>query len=1419
MKQGTILGSQIGRWIVLAALVALLGALLLIIQPVGAQTTTPPDGCVDTGEGADRKGICNFSHVEHATGQVGRLTTREYDQTQVVKIWELVLDDTAFPDNGDFRIDRISGALSFKSPPDYENPRSSIAAGSLADMNVYKVKAKLGDGEKFVYTEVTVRVEGKEEPGTVTLSNRQPEIGVPLTAMLADGDIRGLRTPDWQWQRETGTDTGVFEDIDGAVNATYTPRVEKDDEPGDVGKKLKVIAQYEDSHGTDYAEVTAESEFAARAAPTANVAPEFREAEEGDAAVLLTSRRIEENSASGMRVGPPVFATDNNHLSRGDANDPGGPRDVLTYSLSDGLATTRDGTTLDDGLFSIDQITGQIMTKAALNKEVGLPDRDENADNGVQLRVTAIATDPSGATGQATVAIHVLDVDEAPEVTGPAALTYFENSELSNGDETLILLRDPTRITEEVNGVSVPTYVPEEVGPVNQAVYIATDSDLDDNPILTPTNRDIEWQLTGPDAAKFQFVGSEGTYTNSAEVDEFDDPTVAMATSPALRFRSAPDLENAADVGGTRGDNVYEITVVAWDGDWEIGERDVTIRVADSNDEGMISLSHIKPQADVEFTATAKDPDNISTKITWTWEAPVGTPAAGNVVSTGTTSTYTPVDDDDNGVMLTVTAEYTDGGGRSEMVMAESGAARDNPVMADTPNTDADESGRNTPPKFYEDDIVLTDAAERRAENETTSYVRYVLENHSTHVTKTELEARVDTNDAVAGIQVPNTGRVNVFDGFFRNAAAIANDPPEVTVDTNNLQFDLSGSDAKYFEINQNQTPEDTNNPAGLIKTKRALDFETRRSYTVTVTATDPAGLKDTVTVTINVLDVPEIKGLESRIRVDENTKEIDDLSASYSPNVSLGGLKWALLTTTATNGLETQTDPPHNRNSDDSIDCQADGTNKDLCDNFQFSTFHGENTTLKFAIGTGQKHDAPNFEDPKDVGEGEEAGDNVYKIEVRVAFSNLRSEQPTDSHYAAHPHPRDDEKQDRVVWVRVDDVDEDPKFADDATTRLVAENTDDALPSIEINRSVVGTVTATDPEDTGGADGKKLTYSLSLPQAYSKLFQIVPSTGEILTRSRLNYEALSELEELGPAGGQHRIITGSRVTATDSSMPMGNSDDIDANIRVNDVNETPIPVETLSVSGESAITNYPENGTDAVGTYTAQGENAAMATWALEGADSGDFNISSAGELTFASSPDFEDPADADTDNTYMVTVKASADGEMATLDVTVTVTDVEDEVEPSNVAPIFPTETTTRSIAENTAAGANIGAPVAATDANDDTLTYTLEGTDMASFGIIASTGQLRTSAALDYEDETTYTVVVRATDPGRLYDTITVTINVTNVVNEEVPMEVQDYNRDGESGIQIDELFAAIDDYFDNLIGIDLLFDVIDAYFESA
>ena len=100
------------------------------------------------------------------------------------------------------------------------------------------------------------------------------------------------------------------------------------------------------------------------------------------------------------------------------------------------------------------------------------------------------------------------------------------------------------------------------------------------------------------------------------------------------------------------------------------------------------------------------------------------------------------------------------------------------------------------------------------------------------------------------------------------------------------------------------------------------------------------------------------------------------------------------------------------------------------------------------------------------------------------------------------------------------------------------------------------------------------------------------------------------------------------------------------------------------------------------------------------------------------------------------------------------------------TNTAPTF-TEgaSTTRSVAENTASDTNIGTAITATDADNDTLTYTLSGTDASSFNIESTTGQLKTKSALGYETKATYTVTITVSD-GSLTDAITVTINITDV-----------------------------------------------------
>ena len=75
--------------------------------------------------------------------------------------------------------------------------------------------------------------------------------------------------------------------------------------------------------------------------------------------------------------------------------------------------------------------------------------------------------------------------------------------------------------------------------------------------------------------------------------------------------------------------------------------------------------------------------------------------------------------------------------------------------------------------------------------------------------------------------------------------------------------------------------------------------------------------------------------------------------------------------------------------------------------------------------------------------------------------------------------------------------------------------------------------------------------------------------------------------------------------------------------------------------------------------------------------------------------------------------------------------------------------------SVPENTAENTNIGAALpAATDGDNDPLTYTLEDTDAASFNFNAATRQLSTKSGVTYDHETTssYSVTLKADDEQR-------------------------------------------------------------------
>ena len=114
------------------------------------------------------------------------------------------------------------------------------------------------------------------------------------------------------------------------------------------------------------------------------------------------------------------------------------------------------------------------------------------------------------------------------------------------------------------------------------------------------------------------------------------------------------------------------------------------------------------------------------------------------------------------------------------------------------------------------------------------------------------------------------------------------------------------------------------------------------------------------------------------------------------------------------------------------------------------------------------------------------------------------------------------------------------------------------------------------------------------------------------------------------------------------------------------------------------------------------------------------------------------------------------------------------------TNRVPEFPEgDATIRVVDEGTAAGENVGDPVVAVDIGD-IVTHSLTGDDAAHFSIDASTGQILTNGALDYDTKGTYLVTVQVTDgadnvgqpDASIDDTIQVTIRVS------VPVDLNDW-----------------------------------------
>ena len=295
------------------------------------------------------------------------------------------------------------------------------------------------------------------------------------------------------------------------------------------------------------------------------------------------------------------------------------------------------------------------------------------------------------------------------------------------------------------------------------------------------------------------------------------------------------------------------------------------------------------------------------------------------------------------------------------------------------------------------------------------------------------------------------------------------------------------------------------------------------------------------------------------------------------------------------------------------------------------------------------------------------------------------------------------------------------PEFPPGPTTRSVPEDAG-------ANATVGTPVVADDAENAS-----QLTYTLT---GGSDLFTIDGSSGQIRVRTR---ETLDH--ETAPS---HTVT----VTATDPATAF---DTVEVTIEVTDVNERPDASadDATTFEDTAVIIRVLDNDSDP------EDDRSELLVTVVSPPR---FGRATVNEPTFVG-PERTityEPND-DYDKRDMFTYRLS-DGTL-THDGLVTVT-----ITPVNDAPTFASPTATRRVSASAEAGANVGAPVAATDVDDDLLTYRLGGTGAASFTIDEFTGQISVSDQASFNAGDIYMVMVFANDPDNRLVRVEVTITVT-------------------------------------------------------
>ena len=1043
--------------------------------------------------------------------------------------------------------------------------------------------------------------------------------------------------------------------------------------------------------------------------------------------------------------GTATFTIDENQdlpnafYTAADPEATGGVTTTITWSTSG-----RDG-----GDFTIDREAGVLTFRNPPDHE---RPADSNRDNVYEVTIRA---HDGRNYGNFDVTVTVLAVNEGPEITGKDTFSYRENGTSAlytyrandpEGDEFTWDLggfdAGDFTITTDSSGRGVLTFAfpPDFDNPAGSGTdgneYLVTVLARDDQgntgelPVtVTVTDRNEPAVVSGLEAisvrenrdptltlAAYSATDPEGEFITRWSLSGSDGGDFRISEQGELTFRNTPDFDRPAD---SNRDNEYLVTVRAYDGS-TYGNLDVTITVSNVNEHAPVIRSGSRSSftyreegtsALYTYRATDQDRDDV---ITW---------------STGGTDGHLFGFNDRNGLMFTDPPDYEDprdSGGDNEYELTV--------VATDTGGLTDSLAVTVTVTEVNEGPEVSGTAAFTITENQELTGASFSArdpEEPDAEVTSWRL-AGSDAGD----FTITDTGQ-NTAELAFRNTPDYDR-PADSNRDSEYLVTIRAYNGSTYGSLDVTVTVTDENEAEPVVTGRESLSFRentptTTRLYSYRATDAD----RDT-TITwyvrgtdgddFTISDMGELyfSGNPDHERpADADLDNVYEITVVGSDGAYEGSLEVTVTVTAVNEGPEItgQVSRTVSENHEgvlatytatDPEDTTADITR------WSVSGRDGGDFTINEA-GELTFRNPPDFERPADSNR-----DNTYEVTVRAYDGRV---------YGTYE-----------VTFLVEDVNEAPEFRSGSKTSFTYR---------ENGTSALYTYRATDPEQG------EFTWSLRGNDAVDF---VINETGVLTFAGPPDFDS--------PAGsgadGNEYLVT---VVVTDdgtygsegqlTGVPLEST--LNVTVTVTDLNEGP---EIHETSTNTAIT-VRENHDQVLSTYRAtdpENPDAEITRWSVIGRDGGDFTINEAGELTFRNPPDFERPADANRDNTYEVTVRASDGRYYGTLNVTVTVEAVDE-------APEF-----RKGSKDSFAYQENGNSAIytyQATDPEGSDVTWGLSGTDSSAF-TMSEAGVLTFNAPPDYENpidsgrNNVYLVTVEARDDQGNTARLAVKVTVTNLTD---------------------------------------------------